>query len=154
MIAAMLNIDELQRSILIIVIESGNLRRMELGDPATLESTNNGGVLTPPRWPLNFNVLIAYDTDEKKLHEMAKGDLADFLRYLERGRKYYKEIDGVENAELVNRAVSPHGFALDRLEDEAIDGVPLSPDDALRVFDCLHAVEAERNALLKEKEQR
>jgi hypothetical protein len=105
MITAMLNIDELQRSILIVVIESGNLRRMELGDPATLESTNNGGILAPPRWPLNFNVLVAYDTDEKKLHEMAKGDLADFLRYLERGRKFYKEIDGLENVQTVKRVV-------------------------------------------------
>jgi len=98
MIAAMLNVDELQQSILVVVIESGNLRRMELGDPATLESTNNGGVLTPPRYPQNFNVLIAYDPDEKKLYEMAaKLSAIEFLRYLERGRKFYKEIDGVEN---------------------------------------------------------
>lgn len=32
---------------------------------------------------------------------------------------------------------------LDRLEDEAIDGVPLDPDDAVRVFDHLHTIEAE-----------
>jgi hypothetical protein len=103
MIAAMLNLQELKQSILIVVIESGNLRRMELGDPATLESTNNGGVLTPPLYPLNFNVLIAYDTDEKKLHEMAKGNPMEFLRYLERGRKFYKEIDGAENAMRIER---------------------------------------------------
>jgi hypothetical protein len=48
--------------------------------------------------------------------------------------------------------LSKHELA--RLEDEAIDGVPLSPDDALRVFDYLHAVEAERDALLKECENR
>jgi hypothetical protein len=97
MIAAMLNMDAEGRSILIVVIESGNLRRMELGDPATLESIFNGGVLQPPRYPLNFNVLIGYDPDEKKLHEMAMGDPIEFLRYLERGRKFYKEIDGEEN---------------------------------------------------------
>jgi len=34
MIAAMLNMDSEMRSVLIVVIESGNLRRMELGDPA------------------------------------------------------------------------------------------------------------------------
>jgi hypothetical protein len=104
MIAAMMNIHELEQSILIIVIESGNLRRMELGDPATLESTNNGGILTPPLYPQNFNMLIAYDTDEKKLYEMAQLPPADFLRYLERGRKFYKEIDGVENTIKIERA--------------------------------------------------
>ena len=97
MIAGMLNFDVESKTVLFIVIESGNLRRMELGDPATLESMFHGGVLQPPRYPLNFNVLIAYDPDEKKLHEMAKGDPIKFLRYLERGRKFYKEIDGVEN---------------------------------------------------------
>ena len=103
MIAAMMNIHELKQSVLIVVIESGNLRRMELGDPATLESTNNGGILVPPIYPLNFNVLIAYDIDEKKLHEMAKGPAQEFLRYLERGRKFYKEIDGVENVLKIER---------------------------------------------------
>jgi hypothetical protein len=104
MIAAMLNIDELKQSVLIVVVESGNFRRMELGDPCTLESTNNGGVLTPPLYPLNFNVLIAYETDEKKLYEMAIGNPIEFLRYLERGRKFYKEIDGVENTRTIQKA--------------------------------------------------
>jgi hypothetical protein len=103
MIAAMLNVHELKQSILIVVIESGNLRRMELGDPATLESTNNGGILTPPLYPQNFNTLIAYETDEKRLYEMAKGNPMEFLQYLERGRKFYKEIDGVENTFKINR---------------------------------------------------
>lgn len=98
MIAAMVNVHELKQSVLIVVIESGNLRRMELGDPVTLESTNNRGILTPPLYPQNFNVLIAYDTDEKRLNEMAKGSALEFIRYLERGRKFYPEIDGVENA--------------------------------------------------------
>lgn len=97
MITAMMNFDEARRTVLLVVVESGNLRRMELGDPATLESIYNGGVLQPPRYPLNFNVLVAYDPDEKKLYEMAKGDPIEFLRYLERGRKFYKEIDGIEN---------------------------------------------------------
>jgi hypothetical protein len=108
MIVAMLNVMELKQSILVVVIESGNLRRMELGDPATLESTNNGGVLTPPLFPQNFNVLIAYDTDEKKLYEMAKFPAIEFLRYLERGRKFYKEIDGVENTIRIERE-KPNG---------------------------------------------
>jgi hypothetical protein len=101
MIAAMLNFDGMERSVMIVVIESGNLRRMELGDPCTLESVNNGGVLPPPKYPLNFNTLIAYDPDEKKLYEMAKGDPIEFLRYLERGRKFYVEIDGVENNQTI-----------------------------------------------------
>ena len=107
MIAAMLNIHELKQSILLVVIESGNLRRMELGDPATLESTNNGGILTPPLYPLNFNMLLAYETDEKKLYEMAQGEAIEFLRYLERGRKFYKEIDGVENVIKMERQRKP-----------------------------------------------
>jgi hypothetical protein len=104
MLAAMLNIHELQQSIMIVVIEKGNLRRMELGDPATLESTNNKGVLPPPLYPQNFNVLIAYDEDEKKLYEMAKGPPMEFLYYLERGRKFYPEIDGTENAQPLRTA--------------------------------------------------
>lgn len=101
MIAAMLNIHELRQSVLVVVIESGNFRRMELGDPCTLESTNNKGVLPPPMYPQNFNVLIAYDADEKKLYEMAKGPAMEFLRYLERGRKFYHGIDGVENTQVI-----------------------------------------------------
>jgi hypothetical protein len=103
MIAAMMNIHNMKQSILVVVIESGNLRRMELGDPATLESTNSGGVLTPPLYPQNFSVLIAYDTDEKKLHEMAKGNVVEFLQYLERGRKFYPGIDGTENIATIHR---------------------------------------------------
>lgn len=111
MIAAMLNIHELRQSVLVVVIESGNHRRMELGDPITLESTNNGGFLRPPMYPQNFNMLIAYETDEKKLDEMAKGPAMDFLRYLERGRKFYPGIDGVENTHVIpkNKPVDESG---------------------------------------------
>jgi hypothetical protein len=98
MIVAMMNIHELRRSIMVVVIESDNLRRMQLGDPCTLESVNNKGVLPGPLYPQNFNVLIAYDEDEKKLMEMARGPAYEFLRYLERGRKFYPGIDGVEVA--------------------------------------------------------
>ena len=110
MIAAMMNIHELKQSVLIVVIESGNLRRMELGDPATLESTNNGGLLTPPLYPQNLNILMAYETDEKKLYEMAQGPAQEFLRYLERGRKFYKEIDGVENATMIQHEEEQQEF--------------------------------------------
>jgi hypothetical protein len=103
MIAAMMNIQNLKQSILVVVLESGNLRRMELGDPATLESTNNGGVLAPPLYPNNFSVLIAYDLDEKTLYEKAKGPAGEFLRYLERGRKFYSEVDGKENTFSITR---------------------------------------------------
>ena len=111
MIAAMLNIHELRQSVLVVVIESGNHRRMELGDPITLESTNNGGFLRPPMYPQNFNMLIAYEADEKKLDEMAKGPAMDFLRYLERGRKFYPGIDGVVNTQVIpkNKPVDESG---------------------------------------------
>jgi hypothetical protein len=104
MILMVINLDKAQRSIIVVVIESGNHRRMELGDPITLESVNNGGLLQPPRYPLNLNLLIAYDADEKKLYEMANGDPLEFLEYLERGRKFYQGIDGIENTETVRRA--------------------------------------------------
>lgn len=107
MIAAMMNIDNLEQSLLVVVIESGNHRRMELGDPITLESTLNGGLLVPPKYPKNFNVLIAYDADEKTLYEMAKGDAGDFLQYLERGRKFYPGIDGKENSQPIKRDAAP-----------------------------------------------
>lgn len=97
MIAAMVNIRERMQSVLIVVIEKDNLDRMRTGDPATLESLQSGGVLVPPMFPLNLSMLIAYEEDDVELYTKAQGDPLEFLRWLERGRKFIKGLDGKEN---------------------------------------------------------
>jgi hypothetical protein len=97
MIAAMINIDEFQQSILLVVIERDNLERMKKADAATLESVNQGGVLIPPRYPQNFGALIAYEEDDAELYRRAKGNPVELLQWLERGRKFIKGLDGAEN---------------------------------------------------------
>lgn len=98
MIAAMLDFDERRESVLIVVIESDNLVRMKRGDPATLESVNSGGVLPVPKYPHNLGVLIAHEEDDAELYRRARGNPLDFLRWLERGRRFIKGLDGTENA--------------------------------------------------------
>ena len=109
MIAAMVNIRERMQSVLIVVIEKDNLDRMRTGDPATLESLQSGGVLVPPMFPLNLSMLIFYEEDDVELYTKAQGDPLEFLRWLERGRKFMflrwlergrkfiKGLDGKEN---------------------------------------------------------
>jgi hypothetical protein len=97
MIAAMMNVPETRDSILVVVIEKENLNRMSTGDPATLESLSKGGILPPPMFPLNLSMLVAYEEDETELYIKAQGDKIKFLQWLERGRKFIKGKDGVEN---------------------------------------------------------
>jgi hypothetical protein len=103
MIAAMLNIKELQQSILIVVIEPENLERMKTGDPATLESIAKGGILVPPLFPLNFSTLLAYEPDTAELYIKAQGPPLEFLQWLERGRVFIPGKDGVENSKVIRR---------------------------------------------------
>jgi hypothetical protein len=99
MIAAMINVDELQQSILFVVIERDNLDRMKKADPATLESVMKGGILAPPRWYMNFSVLIAYEEDDAELYRRVnESNGLELLQWLERGRKFIKGLDGKENA--------------------------------------------------------
>jgi hypothetical protein len=91
MVAAMLNIKELHKSVLIVVVETDNLERMKDGDPCTLESISQGGALAPPLYPLNLATLIAYEPDTTELYIKAQGDPLEFLRWLERGRKWRPE---------------------------------------------------------------
>ena len=93
----------MQRSILVIVIEPDNLERMKTGDPATLEAISQGGMLQAPTFPQAFGVLVAYEQDDAELYRKAKGNPLEMLRWLERGRKFIKGVDGKENAFVINK---------------------------------------------------
>ena len=108
MIAAMLNVDPLKQSILVVVIEGDNLDRMKKADPITLESTKEGGLLEPPKYPLNLSLLIAYEEDQDELYRRAKTNAVEMLKWLERGRVFIKGVDGKVEA-----------FRIPREDDEA-----------------------------------
>jgi hypothetical protein len=96
MLVAMVNIYELKKSILYVVIERDNLARMEKADPFTLESVIEGGVMPKVEFPENFSMLLAYEPDQEELMEMARRGGVEFMRYLERGRVWKPGVDGVE----------------------------------------------------------
>jgi hypothetical protein len=94
---AMLNLEESKQSILLVVIERDNLDRMKKADPITLESVNVGGLLEPPKYPEKFSMLLAYEDDDDEVYKRVRGDRMEFLRWLERGRKFIKGVDGIEH---------------------------------------------------------
>lgn len=94
----MVNFDELKQSILYVVLEEDNLRRMNLADPVTLESAKKGGLLPRPVYPENFSVLIAYERDTDELYRKAQEGGAILLKWLERGRVFKPGVDGVGEA--------------------------------------------------------
>jgi hypothetical protein len=99
----MLDIVEVERSILLVVFEKENLERMKKADPITLESIASGGILGLPKYPKDFNILIAYEEDDAELYRMAKvGDVGAMLRWLERGRVYDKDKDGKHHTMKLN----------------------------------------------------
>jgi hypothetical protein len=98
MICAMMNVDELNKSILVVVIEKDNLERMTKADPITLESLNNRGMLPPPKYPLNFSILIAYEEDQDELYKQIRRNNINLLNWLERGRVFIKGVDGVQHS--------------------------------------------------------
>jgi hypothetical protein len=99
MVYTMLNIDTTKESVIIVVIEKDNLRRMREADPASLESVNRGGVMEVPKYPQALSLLIAYENDDDELYKRVRaGDMMDLLRWLERGRKFIQGEDGKENA--------------------------------------------------------
>lgn len=97
MIMSMVELDERKQTILYVIIERENLARMEKADPITLESIAEGGMLPAPRYPANFSVLIAYEPDSEELYKMAQRPPM-LIRWLERGRKYIRGLDGKENS--------------------------------------------------------
>jgi hypothetical protein len=97
MIMTQLDLPERQQSLLLVVFTSFNLERMAMGDPITLESVREGGLLKPFMYPNNVSLLIGYEPDEVELYRRANGDTLELLRWLERGRKFIKGVDGTEN---------------------------------------------------------
>jgi hypothetical protein len=98
MIYAMLNIDATKESIIIVVIEPENLRRMDRADPISIESANRGGLMKVPKYPEALSLLIAYERDDELYRLVRDGDLVELLRWLERGRQFIRGLDGKENS--------------------------------------------------------
>lgn len=96
MIFSQMDIDSLQQSIIVIVIQPENLNRMRKADPVTLEAKVRGGMLMPARYPNNVSVLVAYEDDEGGLYERIRtGGVMGLLEYLERGRQWLP-VDGLK----------------------------------------------------------
>lgn len=99
MIVSLIDVDEMQCSILVVVIERDNLERMRKADPISLESVSHGGLLTVPKYPNDFSVLIAYEEDDAELYRISRtGNVADLLKHLQRGRRWIEAVDGKKNA--------------------------------------------------------
>lgn len=103
MLMTMLNFDDSQWSLLVIVIEEENLDRMKKADPITLESLRGGGIFGPPKYPDNFSLMIAHEVGQDELYVRAKGDLGDFIQWLERGRRWIPGKDGKQEAYFVKK---------------------------------------------------
>ena len=106
MMVMMVNVDELRETVLFVIMETDNVKRMEKADPITLESAQRGGLLPVPKYPQNFSLLIAYETDSEELYRMAKIGGMEMLKWLERGRKFIKGVDGKQEAFRIPRQES------------------------------------------------
>jgi len=99
MVYTTLDIDETGESIIVIIIQPENLRRMRDTDPITLESANRGGLMRVPKYPQQLSLLIAYEKDEDEIYRMVReGRIGDLMRHLERGRKFLPGVDGSQNS--------------------------------------------------------
>ncbi|HET6220154.1 MAG TPA: hypothetical protein VFE27_24210 [Acidobacteriaceae bacterium] len=97
MICGIFNLPEEKRTLIVVVIEPDNLGRMQKADPISLESLKAGGALAPPMFPFNTSLLIAYEEDHSKLVALAQSNVVEFIRYLERGRKWMEGVDGTKH---------------------------------------------------------
>lgn len=104
MIVTMVNIDQIKRTVLIVVLEPDNWKRMEQHDAVTLECKKDGGVLETPKYPDRMSLMIAYENEVERLHQViAAGNMRDLFTFLERGRKFIKGVDGAHMAYSINR---------------------------------------------------
>jgi hypothetical protein len=56
-------------SLLVIILEEDNVKRMEKADPITLQSALHGGVLIPIEHPGSLQVVVALETDSGRVYE-------------------------------------------------------------------------------------
>jgi hypothetical protein len=104
-----LNIDELQQTIWLVVIEAANLQQMQIADPINLEADSRGGLLHTPKYPANMSLLIAYERDTAPLDDFSiGGDLFGLLQHLERGRR---RLNG-SNIAILGELFKAHGAPL------------------------------------------
>ena len=84
-------------SLMIFVLQDENIERLKIADPITMESTTLGGFLPPAMFPNHLRIMIAYESDMKKITEMAsKPDgVKQLIDYLNRGYEYVPGVDGV-----------------------------------------------------------
>jgi hypothetical protein len=95
MIFAQANSDETETTLIVIVLEEDNLRRMAQADPITLECGEAGGLLQPIRYPNRVRMLIAHEPDVGPIYQMMKERRdAELLEYLMRGYTF-STLDGV-----------------------------------------------------------
>jgi hypothetical protein len=80
-------------SFLVLVIEPDNLERMKTADPITLRPQSVGGFIQPIKYPANFGVLVAFESDVARLYEL-RNDAGALVEYLSRGYKF-NSLDGV-----------------------------------------------------------
>lgn len=96
MIFAQANSDEIETTLIVIVLEPDNLARMEKADPITLECGEPGGILKPIKYPNRIRIVIAHEKDVGPIYEMIQqGRDNELLHYLMRGYTF-TPIDGVE----------------------------------------------------------
>ena len=74
------------QSLVVVVIERDNLKRMDQGDPITLRTRKMGGSLEVVEHPDNLQLIIAFENDSGPVYEfMQRQDGVGLLRYLMRG---------------------------------------------------------------------
>lgn len=99
MVYTTLNIDATKESIIVVVIQPENLRRIRNADPITLESERRGGIMQPVKYPDQLSLLIAYENDEDEVYKRVRtGNLGELLEWLERGRRFIPGVDGKEQS--------------------------------------------------------
>lgn len=103
MMATLVNDYDRKASYLVVVLQPDNMERMRKADPVSLESVALGGILPTPAFPDKLGVVIAYEEDEVGLYKAAQtGNLADLLRFIQRGYHFNRDIDGTHRAFSIN----------------------------------------------------
>jgi hypothetical protein len=82
---------------IIVIIEPGNLARMQRADPITLTNLA-GGFLRPIAYPNRLRLCIAFEEHIEPIQQMVRdGQIADLVTYLERGLEFTPMLDGVRS---------------------------------------------------------